>query len=659
MKIRKNKTNILLSFLVALAAWCFTACDDTMGGVTTPTLVFPADTTFYAEPGDTVLVPFKAVCKWNIKSDKGWCRIDGEKMGEGGKAGEYTIAFVVSDEGDLFVDNVATITLHMEGQSRDFASIVRSASKKYTVDVSCAEDVFTADSTIVFGTSGKVVLDVAPNFNIDKLNYEYPEWIELNRVGKVLTLNVKEDSLKYAIDNADDSLRLFKDSTYNRCFHVEYVGMDPREIFIKSQLEESLIVSRDAKRAHIGDTKSQMPVSFSVTAFNDEYEIIALNSVKNVGDSILVDSARWFVIDDDHCGKIALSVTQENNGKDRTADIFALPQPIADELNAAGEESVIDFFYDSTEGLAGIKEEAKKYFLAQVIQDGEYDITITPGAQWGLKVAVDGRTYMTPTSSSTGVSLDAPVTATIETYRGYHLLHVSYDSEAGCAIIPEDNSWLDVVDDGQGNVEVRFARNTGNMRTAYLLALPIALYENTEDLAAELFEVSEESGTGVLELKMDAELYVVAQFIQDADEESSMKVIDARTGWKYLTVVNETDSKWLDMAAGKGIGPRKVFRADLESGSSFLLNPLLDGEVWNPGDSERNDRVEVYGESGTKYEQGVHFSAEPTMMEEEEGEYMLVQFKAFYEIEEEYYIVYFVTGGNAYLKALVVWNYWE
>ena len=150
---------------------------------------------------------------------------------------------------------------------------------------------------------------------------------------------------------------------------------------------------------------------------------------------------------------------------------------------------------------------------------------------------------------------------------------------------------------------------------------------------------------------------------EEADEENSMKVIDANMGWKYLEVNNETDDKWLNIAAAKGVSPQKVFRADLKTGFSYLLNPLLSEELWNPGTDTRNDCIEVYGESGVKYTEGktdgCHYESEPTKMEEEEGEYMLVQFKTRYELEDEYYIIYFVTADDVYLKALVVWNYWE
>jgi hypothetical protein len=54
------------------------------------------------------------------------------------------------------------------------------------------------------------------------------------------------------------------------------------------------------------------------------------------------------------------------------------------------------------------------------------------------------------------------------------------------------------------------------------------------------------------------------------------------------------------------------------------------------------------------------FDAEPTKMEEEEGNYMLMQFTTSYNMPlDEYYIIYFVTADDVYLKALVVWNYWE
>ena len=101
------------------------------------------------------------------------------------------------------------------------------------------------------------------------------------------------------------------------------------------------------------------------------------------------------------------------------------------------------------------------------------------------------------------------------------------------------------------------------------------------------------------------------------------------------------------------------------NGASYTLNALISKEKWCPGDVERNDRIEVYSKDGVKYTQGKinsgdDFEAEPYEDKELEGDYMLVQFTTSYNIPlDEYYIIYFVTADDVYLKALVVWNYWN
>lgn len=659
MKKMKNKTNILLLALMALTTWLFCACEETMGG--DPTLGFPTkEVVEEAVPGDTVLVSFNVGYNWRITSDKDWCRVDGDYKSTSGKPGEHTVVFVIGEPENLFAADEALITMRMNDESRVIARITCVATKEYKVAVRAENKVYAEGESIVIGTSGELALNLSPNFNIEQLGYMFPTWIEMQRVDTLITLNVKADSLKYIINNDCDSLCLFKDTTYYSSFHVQYVGMDPRAVTVDGQLEAQLLVSRDAKRAYVNESQLEMPIAFTVTALNDEYQVMSLGYDKIDGYSILSNKDRWFELTDDRHGNITLSVTEVNEGKDRIATLLAFPKAVADSLADVDIEGLVDFLYEEVDGVVELSADTKQYLLAKLTQYGSTSIAIEPETQWGLKVAVDGKTYTTSTLTDT---LEAPMKVTITTDNGYQLLHVNYDNEIGCVMIPEADSWIKVTDDKQGNVEVRFDRNTGNMRTAYLLALPVVIAEDKDNLMSELFEVAEGQEEGPLEIKVDAEKYVVGQFIQAADEESSMKVIDANMGWKYLDVKNETDEKWLNIAAAKGLSPKKVFRADLKTGVSYLLNPLLTEEQWNPGTDTRNDRIEVYGESGVKYTEGktdgCHYEAEPTKMEEEEGEYMLVQFKARYEVEEDYYIIYFVTADDVYLKALVVWNYWE
>ena len=665
MKIMRDRTNILLLCLTALFVGLFTACDETTEGTNDGYAAgFPTDTLVVEVlPGDTVHVPFNVGYNWRITSDKDWCRVDGDYKSTSGKPGEHTVAFVIGKPENLFAADEALITMRMNDESRVIARVVCLASEKYMVEVSAEDKVYADGESMVIGTSGQLTLNLTPNFNIELLDYELPTWVEMHFVESVMTLNVKPDSLKYTFNNECDSLHLFKDSTYHRSFPVQYVGMDPRVILVDGQLEEPLVVSRDAMRAYVNSldgVRKEMPIEVTITALNDEYQLMSLGYDNASGYSVLEE--RWFELTDDNHGNITLSVAEVNEGKNRTVTLLAFPKVVADSLTVVGIEGIVDFLFEEVDGVNALKEDAKQYLLTQMTQYGSTDITIDPEAQWGLKVAVDGMTYTTPTLTDT---LEAPLKATVKTDYGYQLLHVNYDLEEGCVIMSEADSWLNITDDKQGNIEVRFERNTGNMRTAYLLALPAVIAEDKDNLVAELFAVAEGQENGPLEIRDDAVKYVVAQFIQEAEEESSMKVIDARFGWKYLTVEKETDDKWLDIAATKGVSPKKVFRTELVNGTSYTLNALISKEIWSPGDIERNDRIEVYSESGRKYTQGKinsgdDYEAEPYEDKELEGDYMLMQFNTSYNIPlDECYIIYFVTADDVYLKALVVWNYWN
>ena len=673
MKIMKYKTNILLQCLMALTVWAFVSCDDTMGGDAdaTSSLNFPADTVIVAVPREIVAITFDVAYNWKVTSNKEWCLVDGEKTKyTSGKPGVNTVKYVIGDAVNPYVGDEAVITMTMEGTSSEVAHIVCRPTKEYGILVKDKDRVYANGESIIIGTSGELELSLDAPFKIEELTFEFPtEWLDVQIGDATMTLHVKEESLRYIVNNELDSLCLFKENACRSSFHIQYEGMNPFELLSQGQLDMPLIVSRDANKVTINDEPKEMPTSFAITALNDDYQVVSL-SYDNVerNFSNLLDEERWFDVVDDELGNVILSVQEGNvnEGNDRIAYLWAFPKAISDSLERVGFEAMIDslYSYEMVNGMMAfaVKESFKQYFLAQIMQYGPTDITIESEAQWGLKVAVDGKTYTTSTLSDT---LAAPLKAKITTEHGYQLVYVSYDNEKGCVIIPEEKSWLDVTDDESGNIEVSFKRNTGSMRTAYLLALPKVLVAEEENLSKLLFEVPEEQGDDLLEIRTDAEKYLVAQFIQDAEEESSMRVIDPRTGWKYLAVENVQDEKWLNIAAAKGIDPRKVFRTDLISGVWYVLNPLLSKDVWSPGvesQGEHVDRIEVYGESGVMYTQGktdgCHYEEEPDMQETFEGEYVLMNFKARYEIEEEYYIIYFVSADDTYLKALVVYNYW-
>jgi hypothetical protein len=116
-----------------------------------------------------------------------------------------------------------------------------------------------------------------------------------------------------------------------------------------------------------------------------------------------------------------------------------------------------------------------------------------------------------------------------------------------------------------------------------------------------------------------------------------------------------------DTPKNKGLEEKDIFITEMESGCNYQINPLLSMDVWRPDTAGWNDRIEVYGMSGTKYTKDKDYIVEPTMTEEE-GDYMLALLKTSI-TTEDYYIVYFIadrdvegTDDDRYLKAFVVYN---
>lgn len=658
MKTITNKINALLLCMMTLTTWIFSACDDgAMGG--DATLGFPTDTLFVeAVPADTVDVTFNVGYDWNITSDKEWCRIDGEYKNTRGKAGKNTVKFVISEYGDLYVADTASITLHMNADSRIIARIARCATKTYTMEVKIGERVCADGESIVIGTTGDQVLELNPNFNIDQLKYEFPAWIKMEREEKTITLNVVDEFLKYAINNEGDSLCLYKDNNVRRSFHVQYLGMSPRDIRVGSKLESTLVVSRDAKLAYVDDVRCQLPITFTVTALNDKFEIISLGSAKDGGCFILSDIDRWFAVDSIN-GNVRLSALRENEGIERTAHLLVLPQTIADSLSS--DEAILGYLCENVDGVMTLKEDAEQYRMVTIAQDGVANITITPEAQWGVKVTSDGRGYYDVIKGDTCYS---PMEVTIETYRGYELVCATYDTKVGCTLINLEDSWLKVNDDKKGNVSIAFTENPDNERAVLLLALPLPIVESLNpespdywnNLSEELFEEVD----SLNEIKFDAEKYVIAKFVQEPNEGNSIKVL--KKGIENVEVIKETDEEWLKIASNPndslvGVAPDKVFHCSMKLGYAYMINPLIPLDEWG-GDGFQEDKrgIEIYGKSGKKYEpgKGNDFVDDYGMMEEIEGNYMLVTLTADRNKMKEEFIIYFIDSERTCIKALVV-----
>lgn len=287
----------------------------------------------------------------------------------------------------------------------------------------------------------------------------------------------------------------------------------------------------------------------------------------------------------------------------------------------------------------------------QYVGMNAYDVILDPATLWGLRVSVDGKTYKE--ADMTGAAHEAPFTSMVTVRNdAYELFYAVYDKATGCSLVDENAiEWCTVNDDMKGNVSVSFAENNGNKRTAYLFVLPqvvcdslAAINTPIQNLVSELLF---EDVDGMLEIKYECEKYLIAEFIQESDLADHFSIQDGQE-LNDVDFVRETDEQWLAIASARGIAAEKVFRTELEYAFPYNVNPKLAIEAWRP-DVVGGAHIELWSKSGTQFEEGFDYRAEPAMTEDDLYYYMQLQVY----LEEEY-IIYFVDDQGNYLKALVV-----
>ena len=273
-------------------------------------------------------------------------------------------------------------------------------------------------------------------------------------------------------------------------------------------------------------------------------------------------------------------------------------------------------------------------------------VALEPATQWALRVSADGLTYK---ESLYETIYDAPIQVTISTLNdAYTLYRATYNKEQGCTLVaPDTTFWYTVSDDKAGHVSIGFEENTGSERTGYLFVLPDAISETLPTLAdveAFLFDDT----TGTLEVKAECEQYLIAQFVQESALANSFHLIDGPT-FEYIDIALETEEMWIEFAQSMGVTPNNLFKASLDFGHPYILNPMLSLEVWDP--SVDNGEIQVLGVSGKAYVADEDYLIEPTLMEAEGEDHMLLQFRAYI---DEQFIIFFVDANKIAHKALVV-----
>lgn len=276
-------------------------------------------------------------------------------------------------------------------------------------------------------------------------------------------------------------------------------------------------------------------------------------------------------------------------------------------------------------------------------------IALEPATQWGIKVAADGQTYKNSLYEMSQEIFDAPINVTVTALNdAYTLYYANYDKSNGCVLADTAGLWVSMADDKVGNISLSFEENTGSERTGYLFVLPNALRDEVvagAGVASFLFEDVD----GIPELKAECERYLIAELTQESALAGGFRLIDGPT-YEYMEVALETDEMYVAFAESNGVSANNLFKAELEFAHPYIFNPMLPLAQWDP--STGNGTISVFNITTGEYAiEGEDYLIEPTMMETEGDDNMLLQFRSYIEAD---YIVFFVDAQKVYHKALVV-----
>ena len=288
----------------------------------------------------------------------------------------------------------------------------------------------------------------------------------------------------------------------------------------------------------------------------------------------------------------------------------------------------------------------------QYVGMNAYDVILDPATQWDVRIAADGKTYKDAMFDMTGTVHEAPFTSVVTVRNdAYELYYAAYDKTTGCVLVGEDDlEWYTVEDDKKGHISVSFGENDGSKHIAYLFVLPQVVSDSLSaegdklaNIADFLFEEVEDKA----EVKFECEKYLIAEFVQENALAGCFSIQDGQD-LNDVDFVRETDEQWLTIASARGVAADKVFRAELEFGLPYNVNPMLAISAWRP-DVVGGAHIELWSKSGEQFKADYDYRAEPAMTEDDLYYYMQLQVY----LEEEY-IIYFVDDQGSYLKALVV-----
>lgn len=357
MKTLKNFRALLMLLGLSITLVATTSCEKEAEIPELPNLK-----EIICEAGDRPSFTFTVNANWQLTSDAIWCKFitsGGELLDIAGSAGTHTVTLRITNDDIKTEATFANITIKAGGQTAIIARVERGPSVLY---IKIYDITDTPKSAIELGYQDWIPFRVEANFRFAAT--KYPEWVEFNggavtgvpgerteAMARIIPNGIRE---QFAITAADGYTVTFSTEAGDRTFEVPIIfgGMDNDELTFTSPTSDTFgwEVSLDGKTFQQYNEDSNSTTKFfdelqyTITALNEDYEIVCFEKVVERGIPSYSVGANWITFD-----KEDMTLHVAPSEKIRYGMVMALPRGIYNKIRGDIKASVIEM--DTTSGM--------------------------------------------------------------------------------------------------------------------------------------------------------------------------------------------------------------------------------------------------------------------------------------------------------------------
>lgn len=333
--------------------------------------------------GDRPSFTFTVEDNWQISSDATWCLFmtsASDMQDMSGGAGTHTINLKITSDGLRNEPTFANITMKMGNKSGIIARVERGANELYMRIYDVTD---TPIKSIDLGYVAYIPFRVEANFRFAAV--DYPHWVEFyggsvtgvpgEQTESMARIVPDGDRERYPITIEDGYTVTFADESGKNTFTfpITFKGMGNDELTFQSPTESYFgwevsldgRIFRQQNEENNTVIKFEDNIAFTVTALNDDYEIVCFERVIDRGIPSYEPNVNWINIEKNK-EEVLISVDPSNT--QRYGMVMALPRATYNIIRADLKGSIFELDNNTGINLETIKASYQKFVMMEFTQ---------------------------------------------------------------------------------------------------------------------------------------------------------------------------------------------------------------------------------------------------------------------------------------------------